>query len=84
MLSTPLCASFPPRNGVPLSSISRVGCILHREDEEYAAYISPSQGGEEEYTTYSYSSSSSPPHNVVRSLLHIQMRMRSRTPTPSR
>ena len=76
-------ASSPPCNGAPSSSILRVGCILHRKDEEYAAYISPSRGGEEDYTTHSYSCSSSPPCDEVRYLLIVQMRIRSRTPTPS-
>ena len=53
MLYNPSCVSSPPSNGASLSSISRVGGILHCEDVEYAAYITPSQGGEEEYTAYS-------------------------------
>ena len=38
------------------STILQVGCLLHREDEEYATYsIARRRGREEEYTTYSSS-----------------------------
>ena len=80
-LCTSLYASFPLHNGASSSSILHIGFILHHKDDEYAAYISPSRGGEEDYTTYLYSSS--PPHDGVRWLLLVQMRIRIRTPTPS-
>ena len=41
-LPTPSCASSPPHNGAPSSSILHVGCILDHDDEEYTAYISAS------------------------------------------
>ena len=40
-LPTPSCASSPPCNKAPSSSILRVGYIFHCKDEKNAAYISP-------------------------------------------
>ena len=54
-MRTLMYASSPPRDGASVSSILLVGYTLHHDDEEYVAYITPSQGGEEEYTAYSYS-----------------------------
>ena len=79
-LHTPSCASFSPPNGASLSSILRICCILHCKDEEYDVHITPSQWGDEEYTTYSYFSC--PPCDGVRGLLFVQMGTRSRMATP--
>ena len=74
------CASSLSHGGASLSSILCLGCILYCKDEEYNVYITPSQGGEEEYTAYSYYSS--PHHGRVHGLLLVRMRIRSMMPTP--
>ena len=79
MLCNQLCASSPPRNESPSSSITRVGCIMYHESEEYNVHITPLQGGVHRLLLLF----SSPPHNGVGGLLLVQMKIRSRTLTPS-